>query len=156
MTVKGTTKYPKVRKVCEWCHEEFLITQHRSINRRFCNRKCMARWVAKTRKSTKGRYTTTKGYVLLYKPGHPTATKAGYIMEHRFVMEQVLGRFLQKTEIVHHLDGNKQNNQPENLVVMEKIRHDKQTLKGRKYMVICPHCGKSFRTKNNAHYVAEN
>jgi len=155
MTAKGVTKYPKVKKVCEWCHKSFLIVQHRSTNRRFCNRKCMARWVAATRKSTKGYCITAKGYKLLYKPGHPTASKAGYIAEHRIVMEEHLGRLLTKNEIVHHLDGNKQNNVIENLQLMEKRHHDAQTLKGRKYMVTCPYCGKSFRTKTNAHYVKD-
>ena len=39
------------------------------------------------------------------------------VHEHRAVAEQILGRPLRENEIVHHRDGNKRNNSPENLVV---------------------------------------
>lgn len=35
--------------------------------------------------------------------------------EHRMVMEAILARKLSSDEIVHHIDGNKSNNHPENL-----------------------------------------
>ena len=37
--------------------------------------------------------------------------------EHRVVAEQILGRELEPGEVVHHVDGNKRNNAPENLMV---------------------------------------
>lgn len=43
------------------------------------------------------------------------ATKAGYVAEHRLVMAAMLGRMLLSTEVVHHDDGNPENNAPENL-----------------------------------------
>ena len=63
-----------------------------------------------------GRIIDQDGYVRIYSPGHPYAKK-NHILEHRLVMEQVLGRYLDPKEVVHHKDGNKQNNSPENLVV---------------------------------------
>lgn len=42
---------------------------------------------------------------------------------HRIVAEQILGRPLQKGEIVHHIDGNKRNNEPSNLTVMTQSEH---------------------------------
>ena len=44
-------------------------------------------------------------------------TKQNGRHEHRVVAEQVLGRPLKPGEVVHHIDGNKQNNAPENLMV---------------------------------------
>lgn len=38
-------------------------------------------------------------------------------------MEEKLGRSLQPGEIVHHIDGNKRNNSPENLMVMTQSEH---------------------------------
>ena len=51
---------------------------------------------------------------MIYMPNHPYRNKS-YILEHRLVMEEKAGRFLKPHEIVHHLDGNTQNNSPENL-----------------------------------------
>lgn len=64
-----------------------------------------------------GRAIDADGYVLLKRSDHPNATKAGYVREHRLVMEQHLGRYLDRSEVVHHIDGNKQNNALSNLQV---------------------------------------
>lgn len=56
-----------------------------------------------------------KGYVSVYKPNHPFATKQGRILEHRLVMEEMIGRHLEKHENVHHKNGNRKDNRPKNL-----------------------------------------
>ncbi len=63
------------------------------------------------------------GYIGIYKPDHPTSYKSdgdwnGWIYEHRYIAEQTLGRPLRDDEVVHHLDCNKDNNAPENLIVL--------------------------------------
>ena len=65
------------------------------------------------------------GYVLIQAPaGHPHARVDGSILEHRWVMEQALGRFLEDTEIVHHKDGNRSNNVWANLELLDgRSRH---------------------------------
>jgi len=44
---------------------------------------------------------------------------------HRYLIEQSLGRKLQSDEVVHHIDGNKQNNSLDNLKVMSRSEHSK-------------------------------
>lgn len=44
---------------------------------------------------------------------------------HRVIAEQMLGRPLKRGEIVHHIDGNKHNNDPSNLQVMTQAEHMK-------------------------------
>lgn len=43
--------------------------------------------------------------------------------EHRLIMESILGRELSADEIVHHIDGNKWNNDPDNLMVVTRKEH---------------------------------
>lgn len=61
-----------------------------------------------------GRKLDKHGYVLVRLPEHPHS-RSGYVREHRLVMEEVLGRYLRPEEVVHHEDGDRQNNSPENL-----------------------------------------
>lgn len=57
------------------------------------------------------------GYLSEYSPEHPRRNKWGYVMQHRLVAEHVLGRFLIRSEVVHHEDRCKQNNAQGNLIV---------------------------------------
>ena len=63
-----------------------------------------------------GRIVDSHGYVRVRAPkGHPTALANGYMAEHRLVMEGVLGRYLEPNESVHHINGVRSDNRPENL-----------------------------------------
>jgi hypothetical protein len=68
----------------------------------------------------KGRLVDKDGYILIHHKGHPNARKhTHYILEHRLVMEQAIGRILLPEEVVHHKDQNKQNNQIDNLQLFD-------------------------------------
>lgn len=47
------------------------------------------------------------------------------IDEHRFIIEQFLGRKLKRNEVVHHINGNKNDNRIENLQLMSLSEHSK-------------------------------
>ena len=78
-----------------------------------------------------GRQTDKSGYVLLYQPKHPRADSGGYVREHRLLMEQKLGRLLLPHEVVHHIDGDVANNNPDNLKLhSSNSDHLREELKG--------------------------
>ena len=52
------------------------------------------------------------------------------ILEHRHIVEQHIGRKLRKDEVVHHLDGNRLNNELSNLVITHQSHHAKHSPKG--------------------------
>ena len=45
------------------------------------------------------------------------------LLEHRAIMEELLGRPLRSNEVVHHIDGDKHNNEPSNLMVVSREEH---------------------------------
>jgi len=59
-------------------------------------------------------------------PEHPFSYKGrmgGYVYEHRLIIEQKIKKFLPRKTIVHHIDGNKHNNNIDNLQIMPHSHH---------------------------------
>ena len=83
----------------------------------------------------KGGIITPNGYIYIHKPKHPNATKQGYVCEHRLVMENKIGRYLKRKEVVHHIDQNRLNNKIKNLILVKnqsdhlKFHNHKRTRK---------------------------
>lgn len=67
----------------------------------------------------KGIQTTPPGYIIIYIGG------GEYIPLQRLLMEWKLGRKLNDDELVHHLNGNKQDNRIENLQIVSRAQHIK-------------------------------
>lgn len=62
-----------------------------------------------------GKSKNGEGYILILQHHHPYAHAYGYVLEHRIIMENAIGRFLKPTEIIHHINGIKDDNRIENL-----------------------------------------
>lgn len=81
---------------------------------------------------------------------HPSASKRGYVLHHRILIENSTGRLLQPNEIVHHKNGNGRDNRLENLQLLTTTEHRSLHAKGRtKFEMKCPHCGKAFFIKRS-------
>jgi hypothetical protein len=74
-----------------------------------------------------------KGYFGILFWGHPHTDSKGYIMIHRIVYEMFHKCCLLPWSDIHHRDGNKKRNHPENLEAMLHGQHSSLTNKGRKY-----------------------
>ena len=78
-----------------------------------------------------GRYTSKEtGYVFVKVPCHPNADKRGFVREHVLIMSNKLGRPIAENEVVHHINGIKNDNRPENLDVMHRGAHHSHHHKG--------------------------
>ena len=57
--------------------------------------------------------------------GHPRAEPHGYVLEHRLVAEKALGKYLPNKAVVHHNNGIRNDNRPENLTICEDENYHK-------------------------------
>ena len=118
MPRKITPRQPRIDRTCQHCGVPF--TAPPSIIRRgggkFCSRIC-ANSGRNNRRWNGGRWVGPDGYMLV------TVAGRGRVKEHRYVMEQILGRLLRADEVVHHRNHVITDNRPENLQIMTHSDH---------------------------------
>jgi hypothetical protein len=73
---------------------------------------------------TGGKYVSKQGYIIVYNPNY-TCDADRYLLEHRVIMEQYIGRPLTEDEDVHHINGDRQDNRIENLQLLTSSEHSK-------------------------------
>lgn len=110
---------PTVTKPCGFCGEPVTRRVSDSRPQVFCNRSCAAKirhqggrppckQIGDTIRNYGGYDNTYVG------PDHPMNNR-GYALAHRLVMSEIIGRPLLSDENVHHINGVKDDNRPENL-----------------------------------------
>lgn len=92
-----------------------------------------------------------RGYRVVYAPDSISrrwVCYIGYMYEHRYIMEKHLGHEIPSTFVVHHKDGNKSNNQIDNLEVMPMVEHSRSHSyrNGNSRRARCSICGKQMKT----------
>lgn len=117
---------------CYFCKKEFIDWEaNRPCKRVFCSRKCKGSFM-KTQTGQQAihwknaRTNHNGGYFIITRECKPQ-------LEHRFVMEEFLGRKLSKNEHIHHLNGNKKDNKLENLILLTNSEHKRLHLMGNKH-----------------------
>lgn len=74
------------------------------------------------------RSKTVQGYIRVGVPINHPISNAGRAAEHRLVMSAILDRWLEAHEIVHHINGKRTDNRPENLQLLTHSEHAKGTV----------------------------
>jgi len=111
--------------ICPKCGKNFLAFSVKNV---FCSRSCgkIGHQYTKGKKYKKTKPKKEKilraGYFEILDESHPNA-KRGRVLEHRWLMEKKLGRYLETHEHVHHINGNKLDNRIDNLVVVSRSEH---------------------------------
>lgn len=123
---------PPVIKQCEVCGKELRLKPSQA-GIRYCSKICdgIGRTKRPLDREHNGRPARMddKGYVMVYQPDHPNKSFSGWQYEHRLVVENVIGRYLRTDEAVHHINGVKHDNRPENLEVLSPAEHSKITVR---------------------------
>lgn len=128
--IKIASQYRKPRpknginKICTVCSKEFYVPRYRAENPKtqYCSRSCLA-------KKHLSQFYDHYGFKKLNKPHHTyTYIKVNgkRVREHRWIMEQHIGRKLERWEHVHHINDDSSDNRIENLEVLTNSEHQRK------------------------------
>lgn len=124
---------------CNFCNKEFVITG-KAFNLgygTYCSTSCANKGC---RRGYSGKAKIKGGYVGLTR--YDANGQRSYYPEHRYIIEQIIGRKLLKNEHVHHIDKNRSNNNINNLLLLSASEHQKIHHRKTSLSVQCCNCGK--------------
>jgi hypothetical protein len=113
---KGKRLKPPAVIVCRQCGKAFEVQPHRAAKARYCSWQCKQTGTARGSAIKRGFAQRDRGLCLTYR-------KLLGKHEHRVVAEAMIGRPLARGESVHHRNGDKRDNRPDNLEVIRQGDH---------------------------------
>jgi len=118
------TKYITKKRVCKNCDKHYNVYATRKKHKNwsgYCADCCRSSNVLGHLHDKMPSFSTVKsnssGYVKIKIPAHPHANSFGWVLEHRWVMEKRMRKFLRPSDVVHHINEKRDDNRVENLRV---------------------------------------
>lgn len=132
LRVNGAVCSMYYKKVCKKCSNTFAAS-HKIQD--YCSNKCAERknwnpgWrlgkkFTNERNGVGRKRLASNGYIEVYLPGHPLADIKGRVLEHRLVIYNQIKRPLVFNDVVHHINGVRSDNRPENLILLTRSGHN--------------------------------
>lgn len=130
----------QVEKTCANCG---VVFKHENYyERKYCSRTCANQ--ANIKKRDQNNKWNNGVYFSNGRKMVKDIKSGKYIAEYRLIMESHLGRKLTPNEVVHHVDGDKTNNDINNLQIMTRVEHQRIHRIKPLIMINCANCGKEF------------